>query len=278
MNLNRYRIGADAKLKLKAFDPADTNGIEDKKQIEDEQRELLGRLEEQQERLFASRTHGVLIVFQGMDCSGKDGVIKKVFRGIDPGGFRAYSFKKPTDEEAQHDFLWRTHRSVPARGCMTAFNRSYYEEALITRVHGSIDDKEARRRLKAIRHFEEMLESQQIRVLKFFLHISPEFQLEKIRDRMENPEKWWKFDPNDLEERKHWKEYQSAYEDAIRRTATDASPWHVVPSDNRWFRNYVVLRTLVEELEKLELSYPQPHEEVASRMDELRDGIDPGPA
>ncbi|WP_425436522.1 PPK2 family polyphosphate kinase [Paenibacillus herberti] len=271
MNIGRYRLGNDTKLKLTSFNPEDTHELKSKEEIHEEYEKLLKRLEEQQDRLFASSSHGVLIVFQGMDCSGKDGVIKKVFHGINPGGFRAYSFKKPNEEEARHDFLWRTHRSVPARGYMTAFNRSYYEEVLITRVHGQISDKEARKRLKSIRHFEEMLTSQNIRVLKFFLHISPEFQLQKIHERMENPEKLWKFDPNDLEERKHWKAYRTAYEEAISRTATKDCPWHIIPSNNRWYRNYLVLRILVEELEKLELAYPQPDVSVASRLETLKE-------
>ncbi|MCM3749644.1 polyphosphate kinase 2 family protein [Paenibacillus pasadenensis] len=269
MNIDRYRLGSDSKLKLKAFDPEDTGGFKGKDDIQNEYNGLLERLEEQQDRLFASQSHGVLVIFQGMDCSGKDGVIKKVFRGINPSGFRAYSFKKPTEEEARHDFLWRAHRSVPARGYMTAFNRSYYEETLITRVHGSIGDKEARRRLKSIRHFEEMLYSQNIVVMKFFLHISPEFQLQKIRERMETPEKLWKFDPSDLEERNHWKAYTAAYEDAINRTATNQCPWQIIPSNNRWYRNYLVLRLIVEELEKLNLHYPTPELSVSLNLDDL---------
>jgi len=258
MNMDRYRIGSDDKLRLKDCDPEDTAGFKDKDEVQEKFEDLLERLAEQQDRLFASRSNGVLVVLQGMDCSGKDGVIKKVFGGINPGGFRAFSFKKPTEEESAHDFLWRTHKDVPAKGYIAAFNRSYYEEVLITRVHGHVSDKEARRRLKQIRHFEEMLTTQNVLVVKIFLHISPEFQLEKIRDRMENPEKLWKFDPTDLQERQYWKEYTAAYEDAIRRTATDGSPWHIVPSNNRWFRNYLVLRILVEELEKLGLEYPKP--------------------
>ena len=264
MNTNRYKQGSDMKLKLKAFDPEDTGDFEDKEEVSEEYESLLEKLAELQDRLMASSTHSVLLLLQGMDCSGKDGVIKKVFYGINPSGFRSFSFKKPTEEENAHDFLWRCHKDVPARGEMAAFNRSYYEEVLITRVHETIGDKEARLRLKQICHFEEMLSSHNVRIVKCFLHISPEFQLEKLRERMEIPEKRWKFDPNDFRERGHWKSYMHAYEDAISHTSTDDCPWHIIPANNRWFRNYLVLKILVEEMEKLELEYPTPDIDIAA--------------
>jgi PPK2 family polyphosphate:nucleotide phosphotransferase len=214
------------------------------------------QLQDIQERLYASKTNGVLILFQGMDCSGKDGVVKKALSGLNPQGFRAESFKKPTGDEAAHDFLWRAHKVAPAKGYITSFNRSYYEEVLITRVHELIDKKTANTRLKHIQHFEKMLADNGIVVIKIFLHISPEFQLQKINERMENPEKLWKFDPNDLEERRYWDSYMKAYENAFKATATKTNPWHIVPSNNRWFRDYLVLKIIVSALGKLKLEYP----------------------
>ncbi|AJY75223.1 PPK2 family polyphosphate kinase [Paenibacillus beijingensis] len=255
--LDQYRLQKGKRTKLKAFDPEDTGGIKDKDEIRADFDRLENKLKELQDKLFASKMHAVLVLFQGMDCSGKDGVVKKVLSGLNPNGFRAESFKKPTVEESAHDFLWRTHRLVPAKGYMTAFNRSYYEEVLITRVHGLVSDKEARSRMKHIQHFEKMLQSQNVLLVKIFLHISPEFQLEKIKERMQDPEKLWKFDISDLQERRYWDGYRKAYEDVFDRTTTDAAPWYVVPANNRWFRNYLTLQIIVSAMEDLSLAYPQ---------------------
>ncbi|MFC4811182.1 PPK2 family polyphosphate kinase [Paenibacillus sp. GCM10023250] len=255
--LDNYRLNGKKGASLADFAPEDTAGIGGKDEIEAEFDALKDKLKEHQEKLFASKSNGVLIVFQGMDCSGKDGVIKKVLAGLNPQGFRAESFKKPTADESAHDFLWRAHKVAPAKGAIVAFNRSYYEDVLVTRVHGAVDDKEAERRLKHIRHFENMLTDGGIAIVKIFLHISPDFQLRKIRERMENPEKLWKFDPADLEERRYWKAYAKAYEQAFRATATKRNPWYVVPANNRWFRDYLVLRIVESKLGSLGLSYPQ---------------------
>ncbi|WP_219835224.1 PPK2 family polyphosphate kinase [Paenibacillus sp. R14(2021)] len=254
--LENYRLNEKRKLSLSNIDPEDTAGIADKDEIADAFDELKDKLEEHQERLYASKRNGVLILFQGMDCSGKDGVIKKVLAGLNPQGFRAESFKKPTPDEASHDFLWRTHKVAPPKGTISAFNRSYYEEVLITRVHGVIDNKEASKRLKHIVHFEKMLSDSGITVIKIFLHISPDFQLKKIHERMENPEKLWKFDPSDLEERRYWPAYQKAYEQAFKATSTKRCPWYIVPANNRWFRDYLVLRIVESAMNSLHLTYP----------------------
>lgn len=256
--LDPYRLQKGKRIKLKAFDPEETGGITDKDQIREDYDRLQTKLKELQDKLFASKKHAVLILFQGMDCSGKDGVVKKVLSGLNPNGFRAESFKKPTDEESAHDFLWRSHRLVPAKGYIAAFNRSYYEDVLITRVHGLVTDKEAQDRMKHIQNFEKMLQSQNVLLIKIFLHISPEFQLKKIKARMQDPEKLWKFDINDLQERQHWAEYQKAYEDVFNHTTTASAPWYVVPANNRWFRNYLTLQIIVSAMEGLALSYPKP--------------------
>ncbi|QHW31582.1 polyphosphate kinase 2 family protein [Paenibacillus rhizovicinus] len=255
--LEKYRLNEKRSFSLADFDPEDTAGIAGKEDIEAEFEALKDKLKEHQEKLFAGKTNGVLILFQGMDCSGKDGVIKKVLAGLNPQGFRAESFKKPTADESAHDFLWRAHRVAPAKGSIAAFNRSYYEEVLITRVHDLIDGKEASKRLKHIGHFEKMLSDGGITIIKIFLHISPDFQLRKIQERMENPEKLWKFDPSDLEERQYWKAYTKAYEHAIKATSTKRNPWYIVPANNRWFRDYLVLRIVESALDSLDLSYPE---------------------
>lgn len=255
--LKNYRLHTSRPVRLDRFDPADTADFQGKEQIKDDFERMERKLRDAQDKLFASKTKAVLILFQGMDCSGKDGVIKKVLSNLNPQGFRAESFKKPTAEEAAHDFLWRTHKVTPAKGYMAAFNRSYYEEVLITRVHGLITDEQAEARLKHIRHFEQLLTDSDVLLIKIFLHISPEFQLDKIRERLENPEKLWKFDPSDLEERRYWDKYVQAYEDAFEQTSSKRCPWYIVPANARWFRDYLVLKIIVTEMERLGLSYPQ---------------------
>ncbi|REE78639.1 PPK2 family polyphosphate:nucleotide phosphotransferase [Paenibacillus taihuensis] len=267
--LKNYRLTKAEKHGLSHFDPKDTGGFASKEEIQDEFQHMERKLGHLQDKLFASKTNGVLVLFQGMDCSGKDGVIKKVLSNLNPLGFRAESFKAPTSEESAHDFLWRTHKAVPAKGYITAFNRSYYEDVLITRVHGTIQDDEAATRMKHIRHFEKMLTNNGILLIKIFLHISPEFQLEKIRERLSNPEKVWKFDPSDLNERQYWSSYIDAYEDVFRQTATKYAPWHIVPANERWFRDYVVLQLILSSLEKLDLSYPEPDIETRKLMEQL---------
>ncbi|RKP48856.1 polyphosphate kinase 2 family protein [Cohnella endophytica] len=255
--LDDYRLDEKKKVSLEDFDPEDTAGFASKEEVEESFEKLKEQLQDIQERLFASKTNGVLVLFQGMDCSGKDGVVKKVLSGLNPQGFRAESFKQPTSDETAHDFLWRAHKVTPAKGYLVSFNRSYYEDVLITRVHGLIDKDIAATRLKNIQHFEKMLVENGTVLIKIFLHISPEFQLKKINERMENPEKLWKFDPSDLEERRYWDQYIKAYEAAFKATATKTNPWYVVPANNRWFRDYLVLKIIVSTLNKLKLEYPQ---------------------
>ncbi|WP_081756638.1 PPK2 family polyphosphate kinase [Gorillibacterium massiliense] len=254
--LSHYRLDGKSKVSLQSFDPEDKHKFSDREEIADEFEKLKEELQEEQEKLFASKTNGVLILFQGMDCSGKDGVIKKVLSELNPQGFRAESFKTPTTEEAAHDFLWRTHKVVPSKGFITAFNRSYYEDVLITRVHKLVDEKEVEQRFKHIERFEKLLTDSGISIVKIFLHISPEFQLKKIQERMVNPEKLWKFDHSDLEERRYWNDYQEAYNDVFTKTSTKRNPWYIVPANHRWFRDYLVLRIIVSAFKELNLAYP----------------------
>ncbi len=218
--------------------------------------ELLEKLATLQERLYASSEQALLIVLQGMDTSGKDGTIKHVMSGINPQGCRVTSFKAPSTRELSHDFLWRVHQEAPPKGYIGLFNRSHYEDVLITRVHGSVSDKVAIQRFGQIADFERLLQQNGTTVLKFFLHISKDEQRKRLEARIRDPEKRWKFNPNDVAERKLWAKYLRVYEDAISATSTEESPWYVVPGDYKWYRNLVVAETVVTALQSMKLPYP----------------------
>jgi PPK2 family polyphosphate:nucleotide phosphotransferase len=254
--LKKYTLDSGKNVKLSTFDPDDTGKFKDREEIREKFEEMEEKLKELQDKLFASKAHSVLILFQGMDCSGKDGVVKKVLSNLNPQGFRAESFKKPSEDELAHDFLWRTHKVMPSKGYITAFNRSYYEDVLITRVHDTITDGEAAKRLKHIQHFEKLQVDNGVLIIKIFLHISKAFQYEKLKERIANPEKHWKFDINDLQERKYWEKYVEAYEDVFTQTGKKISPWYIVPADERWFRDFLVLKIIVSAMEQLKLEYP----------------------
>lgn len=254
---------------LKSFQPEDTQGLS-KGDIKEEYIRLQERFAELQEMFYASKKYALLIVLQGMDCSGKDGTVKKVLSGINPNGFYVESFKEPTPLELEHDYLWRVHQKTPQRGDITIFNRSYYEDVLVTRVHGTIDDETAHRRFEEIRDFEKYLINNDTVLLKFFLHISKDFQQEKLEERLENPEKNWKFSEADLKERKFWDQYQDCYSDVLTNCSTKHAPWHIVPANHRWFRNYMILSTIVETLEKLPLAYPTIQGNVQELIQEVK--------
>ncbi|OMF34700.1 polyphosphate kinase [Paenibacillus sp. FSL H8-0548] len=264
-----FRVNEKNKVDLTNYDPRDTGRFKNKEEAAEETKELEQELQQLQEKLIAGKEQAVLFIFQGMDCSGKDGVIKNVFAGLNPQGISAHSFKEPTEAEALHDFLWRAHHEVPALGKIAVFNRSYYEDVLITRIHGQVSDKEAKRRFKHINHFETLLEDSRVKVVKIFLHISKEFQLEKLISRIEDPTKNWKFDPSDLQERKSWERYGKYYEELFEK-CSKASPWHVVPSDNRWYRNYAVLNIAVDALRSLELTDPPANPELQRLLEEIQ--------
>ncbi len=221
--------------------------------IEDRDR-LTRRLGQLQHTLYAEHKHSMLIVFQGMDASGKDGAAKKTFRYCSPTGVSAFGFKRPSTEEFEHDFLWRVHRRSPRRGQIQIFNRSHYEDILIQRVHNWIDADRVRMRMAAINSFEQLLEKDnRTRVVKFYMHISERKQEQKLRERIEQPTKNWKHNSGDWEERKHWSAYMEAYEYAIHESII---PWHIVPSDQRWYRDYVIAKTLVQIMESMDMSLP----------------------
>jgi PPK2 family polyphosphate:nucleotide phosphotransferase len=253
--MGNFTISSKEDVSLKDFSPKYTNDLS-KKDIEEEYLNLQKKFIDLQDVFCAAKKYSLLIVLQGMDCSGKDGTVKKVLTGLNPNGFRVESFKEPTSEELGHDYLWRVHKLTPRIGNITIFNRSYYEDVLVTRVHGNIDDKTAFNRFKEITRFEKYLVDNNTIILKFFLNISKDFQKQKLKSRLETPEKHWKFSEADLRERKFWDKYQKCYEDVLSNCSIDEAPWHIVPSDNRWFRDYIVLKTIVNSLEKLNLKFP----------------------
>jgi PPK2 family polyphosphate:nucleotide phosphotransferase len=237
-----YRVESGKHFRLKDFDPADTGNCPSKEYAEEALQQGIQRTVELQDKLYAQDNWAVLLIFQAMDAAGKDGAISHVMSGVNPQGCQVYSFKVPTETELQHDFLWRTTSSLPERGHIGIFNRSYYEEVLVVRVHP------------------EILKSQKTPpslIGKKILNLSKKEQKQRFLARLEHPEKNWKFSAADIRERKYWDDYQDAYEDMIRNTASEEAPWYVVPADNKWFTRLVVSMVLVDTLESLKLSYPK---------------------
>jgi PPK2 family polyphosphate:nucleotide phosphotransferase len=222
--------------------------------------ELIGQVAHFQEMLFASRKQKLLLILQGMDTSGKDGTTRALFSEsqISPMGLQATGFVAPTERERSHDFLWRVHAHVPGNGMIAVFNRSHYEDVLVPRVLGDIDGKETKRRYAQIRDFERMLSETGTTIMKVFLHISKDEQKQRLQERLDDPEKHWKFDPADLAAREQWDDYQRAYEDAINATNADHAPWYIVPADSKTHRNLIVANLLLETMEDMKLSWPAP--------------------
>ena len=241
------KLDKDQKIKLSDYAP-DDKGDEDKDTSAVVLAKLGAELMELQEWLYAAQSHSVLIVLQGLDTSGKDGTIAHVMASMNPQGCDVASFKVPTPIEAAHDFLWRIHQQTPAKGMMTIFNRSHYEDVLVTRVHKMVSDDVVKKRYTQIKNFEQLLADDNTIILKFFLHISKDEQKERLEAREQDEEKAWKLSPGDWEERQFWDAYTSAYEDALGATATKSAPWYIVPADRKWFRNLAIATTLVETL------------------------------
>ena len=225
--------------------------------------ELICRIAHLQAMLYAQHQQKVLLVLQGMDTAGKDGTVRAMFSRINPMGIRGVPFKQPTDNELAHDYLWRVHQQVPIKGEIVIFNRSHYEEVLITKVQGMIDAAECKRRYAQIRDFERMLAETGTVIVKVFLHISKEEQRERLQERLDDPDKQWKFNPADLEQRKKWDDYQRAYEIAIRETDAGHAPWYVVPANSKTQRNLAIASILLETLEGMKLSFPEPDPELS---------------
>jgi len=276
-----YVVTSGKHFRLKDFDPGDTHHMnsEDKPEAKKWSEQGVSLLAEFQQVLYAQGTWGLLLVFQAMDAAGKDGTIKHVMSGVNPQGVYVHSFKAPSSEELAHDFLWRTSRCLPARGQIAIFNRSYYEEVLVVRVHSEFLGKQRlpeavqgdrfwKHRYEDISALEHYLTRNGIAICKFFLHVSKKEQKRRFLERLNNEAKFWKFSAADLKERKYWDEYQDVYEKMIRNTATEYAPWIVVPADNKWFSRLLVVATIVAALDRLNLEYPKVSN---AEMRELRE-------
>ncbi len=279
-----YRVDRGKDFRLKHFDPADTAGL--KSEFKQEAQTLLTKsveqLSEMQDRLYAQDHWGLLLVFQAMDAAGKDGTIKHVMSGVNPQGVQVFSFKSPSAEELDHDYLWRCVRCVPERGRIGIFNRSYYEEVLVVRVHPEylksqklpealVTKKIWKERYEDITNYERYLTRNGIAVCKFFLHVSKEEQKKRFLARLDHPEKNWKFSAADVQERERWDDYQEAYEDMIRHTATKFAPWYVVPADNKWFTRLVVGSAISDVITQINPQYPTVDDEQKQRLANARE-------
>jgi PPK2 family polyphosphate:nucleotide phosphotransferase len=286
MNLSKfvkpYRIPKGKNFRLGDVDPGDTRKLDlDRKAADALLTKGIQRLSDLQERLYAQDRWSLLVIFQAMDAAGKDSVIKHVMSGVNPQGCEVHSFKAPTSDDLDHDFMWRCLSRLPQRGRIGIFNRSYYEETLVVRVHPEllarqqlpealVGKKIWKERFEDINSIERYLARNGVRVCKFFLHVSKAEQRRRFLDRLDQPDKHWKFSASDIPERERWDEYMAAYEDMIRHTATPESPWHVVPADNKWFTRLVVAAAIINELESLKLSYPNVGAEAKEHIEAAR--------
>jgi PPK2 family polyphosphate:nucleotide phosphotransferase len=256
-----WRVEPGSELELSQIDTASREGApSDRAGVDAAVTDLRDELSGLQERLWAERRQSLLIVLQAMDTGGKDGTIKNVFRGVNPQGTRVVSFKAPTENELEHDFLWRIHRQAPAEGELCIFNRSHYEDVGIVRVHNLVPEEVWRERYDLINAFESQLQHAGTTVVKFFLHISKEEQARRLRARLDDPDKRWKFNKGDLAERAKWDDYQAAYQEAIRRTSTAEAPWYVIPADRKWYRNWAVATVIVDTLKAMDPQFPEPED------------------
>lgn len=261
-DIAKLRVEPGSKVKLAKIDPASTpswkadEGLADKEQAAAKLAELTERLTALQSLLWAQSSERVLVVLQAMDAGGKDGTIRRVFEGVNPSGVRVASFKKPTEPEMAHDYLWRIHQQAPANGELVIFNRSHYEDVLVVRVMDLVPADRWKRRYRHIVEFERMLADEGTTIVKLFLHISKDEQRKRLQARLSEKEKNWKFDEADLVPRARWDDYQKAFEEAIAETSTDRAPWYIVPADRKWYRNLAVSEILVKTLEDLKMSYP----------------------
>lgn len=270
--------------RLKDYDPGDIRGIHSKEKADQLLRQSVAVLQNLQEKLYAQNQWAVLLIFQAMDAAGKDSLVKHVMSGVNPQACEVSSFKQPSVEELNHDFLWRTTRRLPERGKIGIFNRSYYEEVLVVRVHQEYLEKQHlppqlvtkkiwKERFEDIRNFEQHLIRNGILVRKFFLHVSKEEQKRRFRARLEEPEKNWKFSEADVHERKYWDDYMNAYEEMIRHTSTPDAPWYVVPADHKWFTHIAVSSAIIQTLENLDLHAPKVDKQRRKQLEEAKQAL-----
>ena len=257
-------------VELKDKDASPPKALPKGDELQEKLDKLLGRLGELQSVFYADGRHALLVVLQGRDASGKDGVVRTVVGAANPAGVRVHSFKAPTPFELAHDYLWRIHQAVPEKGMMGIFNRSHYEDVLVVRVHELVPKAVWSRRYQQINDFEKMLSENGTVILKFFLHVSHEEQKERLRERVEDATKNWKFNANDIDERNRWDEYTTAYQDALGKCSTKWAPWYVVPADGNKARNYLIAKTIVDRLEQLDLRYPKPKTDLKQYVKDLK--------
>jgi PPK2 family polyphosphate:nucleotide phosphotransferase len=278
-----YKVTGEKKFRLKDFDPADTGDLTDADRPRAKEALATGieALSELQDMLYAQDRWAVLLIFQAMDAAGKDGAIKHVMSGVNPQGCQVFSFKVPTSEDLDHDYLWRCIKCLPERGRIGIFNRSYYEETLVVRVHREYLEKQKlhpslitkniwKERHEDIRNFEQYLTRNGVVIRKFFLHVSKDEQKKRFMERLDQPEKNWKFSVNDVHERGHWDEYMDAYEDMIRHTATPECPWYVVPADNKWYTRAIIAAAVIDALGGLDLHYPKVSSQMQAELREAK--------
>src|SRR6202165_3589819 len=279
-----YCVTDGKKFRLKDCDPGDCGGVKSKKLAQSLLERSSAMLMEMEEKLYAQDVWALLLIFQGMDAAGKDGAIKHVMSRINPQGCDVYAFKAPTNEELEHDFLWREHKVVPGRGKIGIFNRSYYEEVLVVRVHPHLLKAEKlpdelitkhiwQERYEDINAFEQYLTRNGVVIRKFFLHVSKEEQKKRFLERLEDSKKNWKFSMDDIQERQFWKDYMEAYEDVVRNTATKHAPWYVIPADNKWFARLVIAMAIIEVLTNLNLTFPDVSKEKKKELEEIRETL-----
>ncbi len=255
--MKKYLVRPKKLVKLSSFDPDDCGGYKCEEEAEARLIELRQELAELQGLLYADNQHALLVILQGMDASGKDGTIRHVMNGITPLGCRVTAFRAPSEEERDHDFLWRIYKVLPRYGEIGIFNRSHYEDVLVVRVRQLAPEPVWRGRFKQINRFEQILSKNNIVILKFFLHISKEEQKKRFKERLDNPKKYWKFCESDIEDRRYWDDYQRAYEDVLNKCSTKWAPWTVVPANNKWYRNLIVAETIVRKLRSLKMKFPE---------------------
>ncbi len=279
-----YCITKGEEFRLKDHDPADTNGLKDKRQAQGLLEDGIQLLSHMQEKLYAQDRWALLLIFQAMDAAGKDGAVKHVMSGVNPQGCQVFSFKSPSNEELNHDYLWRTHKCAPERGKIGIFNRSYYEEVLVVRVHPSFLKAQKlperlitkhiwEERYEDINAFERYLTRNGVVIRKFFLHLSKQEQKRRFLERLEDSKKNWKFSMADVQERSSWKDYQEAYEEMMQHTATKHAPWYVIPADNKWFTRLAVAAAIIDALSRLDLSFPDVEKAKKKELQAVRDSL-----
>lgn len=281
MKTSNYMAKPNTKIKLSDYSTDSTAGIKSKDDAKELLEKNIEKMTKLQDKLYASDKYSLLLIFQAMDAAGKDSTIKHVMSGLNPQGTQVYSFKQPSKEELDHGYLWRIYKSLPERGRIGIFNRSHYEDVLVVKVHNLlkyqqlppelVDNKIWQRRYEQICNFEEYLHDNGTVVLKFFLNVSKDEQKKRFLDRIEDPSKNWKFSSGDVEERKHWNDYQKAYEDAISATSKKHAPWYIIPADKKWFARLLVSEIIVETLEKLKLEYPKLSQEQLAELGKCKE-------